>query len=550
MIPDLRPSIGDTERIQDAVLKFRAVAYAVVAVISALLVVTGVTATATEMALIAVVGLIPMAAFQRAVYRLEAVLMLDCLVALLVWIIYGPIVGVDFMLLVIVAAGAFLLATQAAIRVTAAAVVSELAQIPLWALGVGVLDFAGVTDPTQAFLTGVLFRVVFILVAGFLFLSLARLLDKSRNTIQRREEQFRTAFHDSGVGMVMYSLEGQILEVNRTMCEMVGLREERLLERRWQDLMHPEDVEPMPEMERLLDGEIRSYQVEKRLRRADGSLMSALVNVSLVHDDGRAERLLAQIQDITARVEAHEKLQSLIRSKDEFVAAVSHELRTPLTAVLGMAHELHEFWDQLGNEERFELVSIIAEQSVEVSNIVEDLLVIARADIGTISINPAVLDLHDQVTTVMSVLPDALTSKVTIEGVGDHAFADPVRTRQIMRNLLTNAHRYGGPRVFVRLGSSERAAWVQVCDNGDGVPEEMREAIFEPYERAHQFRGQPGSVGLGLTVARQLARLMGGDLTYWYDHGLSFFELRLPLAPVDPLAPNPYRLGTGASRVG
>jgi signal transduction histidine kinase len=76
--------------------------------------------------------------------------------------------------------------------------------------------------------------------------------------------------------------------------------------------------------------------------------------------------------------------------------------------------------------------------------------------------------------------------------------------------------------------------FVRVRDDGPGVPAGLRERIFDPYESAHDPAGQPGSVGLGLTVSRKLARLMGGDLTYCYEEATSVFELRLPAAPTEP----------------
>ena len=69
---------------------------------------------------------------------------------------------------------------------------------------------------------------------------------------------------------------------------------------------------------------------------------------------------------------------------------------------------------------------------------------------------------------------------------------------------------------------------IRVRDDGAGIPARDREKIFEPYHRAHRFEGQPASVGLGLTVSRQLARLMGGDLNYTYADGHSVFMLSLP----------------------
>jgi len=228
-----------------------------------------------------------------------------------------------------------------------------------------------------------------------------------------------------------------------------------------------------------------------------------------------------------------EQLRALIRSKDEFVASVSHEVRTPLTAVVGLAEELRVNRVDFSSMETDEFIGLIADQSREVANIIEDLLVAARADTGTLDISLGVVDLRDLVgiELVGGGFADSLQQgSLAIEMLEAPAWGDPTRVRQIVRNLLTNALRYGGDRVRVFSGVSGDVARVGVADNGSGVPAADRDRIFEPYQRAHDRPTQPGSVGLGLTVARQLAGLMGGDLTYRYEGGESIFELSLPAA--------------------
>jgi signal transduction histidine kinase len=99
--------------------------------------------------------------------------------------------------------------------------------------------------------------------------------------------------------------------------------------------------------------------------------------------------------------------------------------------------------------------------------------------------------------------------------------------RQILRNLISNALRYGGPNIEVSTSREPGTFVVEVNDDGVGIATEDHERVFVAYERAHQSEGQPGSVGLGLTVSRTLAELMGGSLTYRFD-GRSVFRLELP----------------------
>lgn len=105
--------------------------------------------------------------------------------------------------------------------------------------------------------------------------------------------------------------------------------------------------------------------------------------------------------------------------------------------------------------------------------------------------------------------------------------ADPQRIRQIARNLITNAQRYGGPAIRVVVGNEGRRGVLEVRDNGEPISLASRSEIFEPYTRANQRSGVTASVGLGLTVSRRLARHMGGDLVYSHDGNEAVFSLTL-----------------------
>jgi signal transduction histidine kinase len=105
--------------------------------------------------------------------------------------------------------------------------------------------------------------------------------------------------------------------------------------------------------------------------------------------------------------------------------------------------------------------------------------------------------------------------------------ADPHRFRQVLRNLITNAVRYGGPVVGVSIVSVGPIGSVVVTDDGDGVHPADETAIFLPYRRSRNQTPAPGSTGLGLWIARNLTRQMGGDLTYQRRSGQTIFEVTL-----------------------
>ena len=229
-----------------------------------------------------------------------------------------------------------------------------------------------------------------------------------------------------------------------------------------------------------------------------------------------------------------DQLRALTRSKDQFLASVSHELRTPLTGVLGFAELLRDGPDELSEEERRSMISSVAGEASDLAAIIDDLLVAARSELDLLAITRVPVSLRAQIAQVLETTDASLRSRVEL--VGDPrqtAIGDPGRVRQIIRNLVTNAVRYGGDRIEIRFGVGDGMVRVEVADDGPGLERENWERIFEPYFRVHQGSDtQPAAIGIGLSVARHLARLMEGDLTYRREAGWSVFRLSLPGAPV------------------
>ena len=343
------------------------------------------------------------------------------------------------------------------------------------------------------------------------------------------DERFRAAFEDSPYGMTISTADGYLVRGNQAIAELFDQPLEEMTNLHFSQFTHEEEMDITPAaLERAKAGEVVRY--EKRLRRRDGSFFWALISLAPIRDASDPELFISHVIDVTERKLVQEGLENLVRSKDELIASVSHELRTPLTVVHGLAQELDMSWMSFSVPEQKEFISMIAQQSAEVAHIVEDLLVAARADIGKLPIHPTTVDLRSEVDAALASVPDL---KVELRLVGDAApiaFADPSRVRQIVRNLLANASRYGGPEVHARLGCAGDRAWVEVRDNGAGIPAQEVAKVFEPYERAHNAEGQPMSVGLGLTVSRKLAEMMGGVLDYRYQDNCATFRLELPAA--------------------
>ena len=227
---------------------------------------------------------------------------------------------------------------------------------------------------------------------------------------------------------------------------------------------------------------------------------------------------------------AQQRLEEISRAKDEFLASVSHELRTPLTSVMGYAQLLRDRDDRLTAAQRREAAGQVQKQAGDLNQLVDDLLVAARADMGQMTVSQVPVSLRAQASQVLEELGPEIASRVPLIGDVDRAVGDPTRVRQVFRNLIANAQRYGGESIRVEFSGTDRVSIARVIDDGEGVPPADRERIFLPRQRATNAPGLTAALGLGLTISHQLSDLMGGDLTYRYEHGESVFEFSLPVS--------------------
>ena len=228
------------------------------------------------------------------------------------------------------------------------------------------------------------------------------------------------------------------------------------------------------------------------------------------------------------REAAQHRLEEMNQAKDEFLASISHELRTPLTSVMGYAQLLRDSDDDLSGVQRREAAERVLKQATDLDHIVNDLLVAAKAEMGELTVSRVPVDLFAQTAQVLEEYGER-TSRVKVAGPRLRALGDPARVRQILRNLITNALRYGGDQIRVEVLERQGAAVVCVVDDGRGIPVEDRERIFQPRQRVAATPGLTAALGLGLAISSQLAQMMGGDLTYRYE-GESYFELSLPVS--------------------
>lgn len=378
--------------------------------------------------------------------------------------------------------------------------------------------------------------------------------------LQLSEERFRSTFEQAAVGIAHVAPDGRFLRINQRFCEIVGRSPEDMLSLRFVDITHENDRETdRLNSQRLLSGELATYITEKRYIRGDGSLIWVNLTVSLLNapdgapryfisvvedisDRKRAEEELAQYRDHleelvaerTAELRAaNEELRVLGALKDEFVANVSHELRTPITNMVLREHLLRqrpEDWDQH--------LPVIERETVRLSHIIDDLLVLACMEQGTLEVNQVDIDLNQltrQYITDRSVLAESQELTVVWQGAPTAPVvrADEGLLEQALSILTTNAFNYtpkgGKITVAVRLRQNETEQWagIVVSDTGWGIAPDEIPHLFDRFFRgkaAHKS-GAHGT-GLGLAILKRIVDQHHGQIDVESDgipgHGTTF----------------------------
>jgi signal transduction histidine kinase len=216
-------------------------------------------------------------------------------------------------------------------------------------------------------------------------------------------------------------------------------------------------------------------------------------------------------------------------AREEFVANASHELRTPLTSIIGLSMLLAENEVVKGEEAAAELLSIIISESDDLARMVEDLLTTARLDAGALHFVFDDVDVGQEMPeTIDPLTRSGPAIDLSVEpGV---VRTDRLRFRQLLRNLLSNARKYGGDNIRVEGRVEGRTYVCSVIDDGPGVPTEIEERLFERFIHQGHQTATKDSVGLGLSIVHALTQGMGGSIHYARINGETYFTIRLPLA--------------------
>ena len=322
--------------------------------------------------------------------------------------------------------------------------------------------------------------------------------------------------------IAILALDGEIQYMNQALLEFRGEEQRTGLPdgRNLLDHVAPGQDATVAEATQALDQRGR-WRGELELVTDGGTAAVSIVLQS--HRVGGESFFSAIGRDVSAERDLRNELERAVRDRDTFAARVAHELMNPLAGVIGMASLLGE--SQLTDDQR-ELVELIVTGASDLRRVVDDLTAFSASGRAEVDIASSPVDLRREVEQVVVPIAGSADTSFRIQGQAE-SLADPNRVRQIVRNLCINAVRYGGRRVSVELVESGDRAFVSVIDDGSGVPAEAAEWIFDEYRSAHDTFVS-GGMGLGLAVARQLARRMSGDLTYHRVGGETVFTLVLP----------------------
>jgi PAS domain S-box-containing protein len=387
-----------------------------------------------------------------------------------------------------------------------------------------------------------------------MMLLLQRRLHRSRREVNRILQDYRTIYEVSADAIFIHDTSGNILDFNSSAAEMLGLPP-------GQDPSHTTLAEissgqPGFNAQRgreLIEKAIRegTQQFDWQGKRADGEFF--WVSVKLQPCEFRGKHcVLAVARDITERREMINHLQqaklaaeAATRTKSVFLANISHEIRTPMNAIMGYAQLISR---QDLDPKTHEYLRTITQSGEHLIGLINDILEMSKIEAGRQTLTLVTFDFRELLASVEALFSarmrqNKLRFRVTCqEDVPTHLHADEAKIRQVLINLIDNAMKFTDQGSVIVSASSEvmssratiggrginELVTIEVADTGKGIDPSEYEKIFDAFEQATMLN-HPGGAGLGLSISRGYAHMMGGDLTVrGNDGGGSRFGFYFP----------------------
>lgn len=366
------------------------------------------------------------------------------------------------------------------------------------------------------------------------------------NQLVEEASKLRAVVDQASDGIAVLGRHGVIQVWSPAMTLITGVSHEAAVGRTLGEVLGVEDLEQPPFDPFVADCDwltpLRPQaSVDVQLRREDGESRCARFAHAGMFESGSLVRDVLLVRDLTAE-------RQVQRMKSDFIATVSHELRTPLTPLKGYAGMLRKHADTMPPEKRARALDMIVERTEHLGRLVEDLLSASSMTAEDQPRHALTLERADLTALVRRAQEDFATARtrMELEAQTDEltVLCDPVRVVQIGSNLISNALKYSGheKRVTIRVNRVGNLARMEVEDAGCGIPADQMERIFDKFHRVEDpMVMSTGGTGLGLFIARHLARAMNGEIVAESSLGAgSRFTFTLPVAP-EPALEEPAR---------